>query len=132
MARARMAVAMIDERWLDLGADLLRLPAASPEAAARGRVRRAGDVALEHDPLAPPARELVREAVPVLGAQPHRPEQLGDALLAVPAPVEPVDPEGLADDVTHRHARVQRRVRVLEDDLHLAPDLAHLSARVAR
>src|SRR5947209_15534613 len=51
MARARMAVAMIDERWLDLGADLLRLPAASPEAAARGRVRWAGDVALEHDPL---------------------------------------------------------------------------------
>ena len=39
-----------DERRLLLGADLLRLPAARAEAAARRRVRRARHVALEHDP----------------------------------------------------------------------------------
>ena len=33
-------------------------------------------------------------------------------------PVDAVDPQRLGDDVAHRHARVQRRVRVLEDDLH--------------
>ncbi len=42
-----------------LGADLLRLPAARAEAAARRRVRRARHVAFEHDPLALAA--LVRD-----------------------------------------------------------------------
>ncbi len=39
-----------------------------------------------------------------------------------------MDLEGLADDVADRHARVQRRVRVLQDDL----DLAAEPAQVAR
>ena len=43
-----------------------------------------------------------------------------------------VDRERLADDVAHRHARVQRRVRILEHDLQLTADLAHLLALVVR
>ena len=40
--------------------------------------------------------------------------------------------EGLADDVADGHPRVERRVRILEDDLHLPADLAHLAALEAR
>jgi hypothetical protein len=36
------------------------------------------------------------------------------------------------DDVAHRHARVQRRIRVLEDDLELAPHVSHLRPAEAR
>ncbi len=39
-----------------------------------------------------------------------------------------VDLQRLGDDVADRHARVQRRVGVLEDHLHLAAHLAHLAA----
>src|SRR5258708_39663688 len=40
--------------------------------------------------------------------------------------------ERLTDDVSDRHARVQRRVRVLEDHLHPAAHLAHLLAAELR
>src|SRR3954471_18704316 len=50
-----LAAADLDQRRLFLRADVLGLPAAGPEAAAGGRVDRAGDVALEPDPLAPSA-----------------------------------------------------------------------------
>jgi hypothetical protein len=39
-----------------------------------------------------------------------------------------VDQQPLGDDVAHRHARVQRRVRVLEDDLHVAAQRLQLVA----
>ena len=51
VARRRVALAVILERRLDLGADLLRDRAARAEAAAGRRVDRARHVALEHDPL---------------------------------------------------------------------------------
>ena len=42
-------------------------------------------------------------------------------------PVEAVDPQRLRDDLADRHAAGWRTcVRILEDDLHLAADLAHL------
>jgi hypothetical protein len=40
--------------------------------------------------------------------------------------------ERLADDVADGHARVERRVRVLEDHLHPAPHAAHLLATEGR
>jgi hypothetical protein len=89
---------------------------------------RAGDA----DALALPARELVREAVRVLRAEADRPQQLVDAPLALRARVMAVDPQRLGDDVAHGHARVERGVRVLEDDLHLPPDLTHLAAAEPR
>ena len=42
----------------------------------------------------------------------------GAALRVVP---EPVDPQPLADAVADRRARVEARIRVLEDDLHPSP-----------
>ena len=52
--RRPCARADLQQRRLDLGADLLGQRAAGPEAAPGRRVDRAGHVALEHDPLAPP------------------------------------------------------------------------------
>ena len=39
-----------------------------------------------------------------------------------------MDAQRLGDDVAYPHARVERRVRVLEDDLHVAPQALHLGA----
>ena len=81
------------------------------------------------DALALPARELVRVALGVLGVEADRLEQLGDALLALGLGADVVDLERLADDVADAHARVERGVRVLEDDLHVAAQRVHLAAR---
>src|SRR3954463_12690964 len=40
--------------------------------------------------------------------------------------------EWLSDDVAHGHARIERRVRILEDHLHAATHLAHLLAAELR
>ena len=82
---------------------------------------RAGDA----DALALAARELVRVAVVVLGVEPDAcPSAPGPPRLRSPSPVFMlVDRERLADDRADRLARVQRRVRVLEDHLHVAPQL---------
>src|SRR5579859_3552720 len=50
-----MALTTVDERRFLLGANRLRLPAPRAEVAARRRIRRARDVAFEHDSLPPPA-----------------------------------------------------------------------------
>ena len=73
--------------------------------------------ARDPDPLALAAGELVRVAVDVLGREADAGEQLADAALHVL--LGAVDRERLADDLADALARVQRRVRVLEDDLHL-------------
>ena len=52
---------------------------------------------------------------------------LGAAPPRAPRP-DAVDEQRLADDVADGHPRVQRGVRVLEDDLDLAPDLAKVAA----
>src|SRR5450756_999492 len=91
------------------------------------RVERQG--AGDADTLALPARELVRVALRVLGAEPDGLEQLEDALLALGLGADIVDLERLADDVAHAHARVQRGVRVLEDDLHVAAQPLHPGPR---
>src|SRR4051812_25304718 len=82
------------------------------------------------DALALAARELVREAVVVLGVEPDLLHQLLDLRLqpaARLAVVEAVDAERLADDRADRLARVERRVRVLEDHLHLATERLELA-----
>src|SRR5207244_2883584 len=73
------------------------------------------------DPLALAARELVREAVVVLRRKPDRLEQLLDLLLTAALVPDAVDLHRVADDRPDALARVERRVRVLEDHLHLAP-----------
>ena len=85
--------------------------------------------ARDADALALAAGELVRVAVVVLGVEPDDVHQLLDAALALAlALLHPVDHERLADDRADRLARVQRRVRVLEDHLHLAAQRLELCA----
>ena len=66
----------------------------------------------------------MRVAVRVARVEADDVEQLADPDAAVAARADPVHDQRLADDVADRHPRVERRVRVLEDDLHLAPHLA--------
>ena len=77
------------------------------------------------DALALSAREFMRIAPYMLGPQAHPVEKRGDLLFFFLSFRDAVDGQRLADDAAHRHARVQGRIRILEDDLHLAPESAH-------
>ena len=62
----------------------------------------------------------------MLRAQPDPLEQRGDPFLALAAGADPMDDQRLADDLARRHARIERRVRVLVDHLHLPAIRQHL------
>src|SRR5262249_19801114 len=51
------------------------------------------------------------------GTQADDLEQFGDALFARGGVAEAVDGERLVEDLAHGHARIERRVGILEDDL---------------
>jgi len=70
------------------------------------------------DPLALAAAELVRVALDEVGVQPDGRHELADPLAALLAVADIVDVEGLTDDSTRRHPRIEARIRVLEDHLH--------------
>src|SRR2546422_4230122 len=74
-------------------------------------------------PLALPTRELMRIPVGVLREQAHVRQDLAHPLGA-PATLgdDPMHGQRLGDDLAHRHPRIERAVRVLEDHLHLAAD----------
>ena len=57
--------------------------------------------------------------------EPDLGEQLDDASVPRGAAGETVDRQAFADDRADAHARVQRRVGILKDDLHEAPRAAH-------
>src|SRR3989449_5216330 len=81
--------------------------------------------ARDADALALTAGELVRVPTQVVGRQADGVEELDDALFPqLPRRGELVNHEGLADDRPDRHSRIERRVRVLEDDLHLLAERA--------
>ena len=82
----------------------------------RRRDERPGDP----DPLALAARELVWVAVVVLRVQADDLEHLAHPRLALGARPDVLQAERLADDRSDRPARVERRVRILEDELDLA------------
>ncbi len=83
------------------------------------------EAAGDPDPLPLAAGELVRIAVDVLGVQADDLEQLLDPPAAVTLRCDlGVDVVRLADDVADGHPWVQRRVRVLEDDLDVAAQCA--------
>ena len=50
-------------------------------------------------------------------------------MLPLPPVPHPVHQQGLAHEVEERHARVERRERILEDHLHLAPQRAQRPGR---
>jgi len=77
------------------------------------------------DPLALTAGELVRVPVDVVGVEPHQFQQLGyPAALLVLGHDAGMDRPRFADDIAHRHPRVERCIRILEDDLDVAAQLA--------
>ena len=89
---------------------------------------RAGD----GDALALAAGEFVRVAVHAGGIDAGVGERAGDRLAALGG-VEPrlLRDQSLFDDLGDRQPRRQRAERVLEDDLHVAPERPHLSDRQA-
>src|SRR6266404_7533636 len=87
-----------------------------------------GERTRDADPLTLPAAELVRIAIVVLRAETDLLEQLVDTRALRSAARETVDLDALGDDRADAHARVQRRVRVLKDDLHVAPHRAEIAS----
>src|SRR5579885_774252 len=85
-----------------------------------------GQRARDPDALALAAGKFVRVAIERLGPEPHHLEQLDDPRLPGGAARELVDVDPLADDRPHAHPRIQRRVGILEDELHLAAQQAQL------
>src|SRR5207302_787898 len=85
--------------------------------------------ARDADALALAAGELVRIARRDLGAQADDVEQFGDALFARGGVAEAVDDERLVEDVADGHARIERRVRILEDDLRALAERAQRARR---
>src|SRR5690606_13967731 len=76
--------------------------------------------------LALAAREAVRIAVEIARVEADHAHQLLDHLAAPGGVADVVDDQGLADDVEHGHARVQRAERILEDELHPPAELHQL------
>jgi hypothetical protein len=69
----------------------------------------------------------VRIAEAQLGAQPDGVEELDDPRVDLRPAGKPVQPERLADDLPARHPRIERRVGILEDDVHPAPVRAQVA-----
>ena len=84
------------------------------------------------DSLALPARKFVRQAIHRVGAHPDHREQLGDSIFFFFAAREFVNLDSLADDRSHAHPRIQRRVRILKHELHLLPQRAQFRAAKRR
>jgi len=74
------------------------------------------------DALSLAARELVRVAIDEVRVEADRREQLAHAHPPLRRRSDAVDVERLADDAARGHARVEARIRVLEDHLHPPPD----------
>ena len=88
------------------------------------------DGSCDADALALAAAELVRVTAVGIGWQPHGFEQLAHTICPLrPAHLRLEDRYAFADDPAHGEARVQRRKRVLEDELHVAAERPHLPRR---
>src|SRR5207237_1724687 len=85
-----------------------------------------GERARDADALPLATRELVRVAVREIRVEADGLEQVAHARLAAAAGADAVHRQRLGDDVPDGHAGVERRIRILEDDLHFAPYLAQV------
>ena len=84
------------------------------------------------DPLALSAAERPRPAAGQLRRQPDQGEQLPGLRLDLARRHHAVEAQDLRQRLAHRKARVERRVRVLEDHLHVAAQILQLAAARAR
>jgi hypothetical protein len=85
--------------------------------------------ACQADPLTLAAAELVWIPIEMRCAQADEAEQLRDARLSLDACAQLVDDERLPDDFARPHPRVERRIGILKDDLHVTPCLAQAPLR---
>src|SRR5436190_5637399 len=90
---------------------------------ARLQHQRAGD----RDALALAAGEFVRVALARRRIEPDLAQCIVDHARALGLAADIVDLEAFADDLRHRHARAERAVGVLEDDLHLPAERADVA-----
>ena len=84
--------------------------------------------ASQADSLTLTSAELVRIAVEVRRVEADEVKELGDPIAPRPAVTQAVDDERLLDDLSRAHARVEGRIRILKDDLHVAPRLTQAPA----
>src|ERR1043166_1094093 len=68
----------------------------------------------------------MRVPVHVIGIETDTAQQTRDTLATFALRALFVNHERLGNDVANLHTRIQRRVRILKNDLHLAPHLAQL------
>src|SRR6185503_7830409 len=85
--------------------------------------------ARQPDALTLSAAELMRVSRELRWIQAHQLEQLAHARPSLGARSGLVDDERLFDDVADAHTRVERRIGILKDDLHVLARLAHAGAR---
>jgi hypothetical protein len=74
----------------------------------------------------------VRVAEAELAPETHLVEEVRNPVVELPPTREPVQLQRLADDLTARQARVERRVRVLEDHVQISPVRPQLAPRQVR
>src|SRR5262245_527320 len=85
--------------------------------------------ASDTDALALPATKLVRVTVVMILAETHLPEQFDHPVAFGSAPSEFVNFQPFTDDIADAHPRVQRRIGILKNDLHLPSRIAELALR---
>ena len=91
-------------------------------------IRVRGERARDADALLLSAGELVRIAVDEPLAEPDGRHQLANAIALVVPRSEPERLDRLGDDLADSHARIQRRVGILKNHLHVLPRAAQLRA----
>ncbi len=64
----------------------------------------------------------------VIGLEPDDAQHVDDALVTLVGVADPVDLQALGDALTHRAAGIERRERILEDDLHLLAQCLEIGA----
>jgi hypothetical protein len=87
------------------------------------RIARQG--ARDPDSLPLTTREFVRVTAGVHRGEPHPLEQIANSAMAIPTANDSVHLKGLGDDAPHRHSRIQRTERVLEDHRHTPAAPSH-------
>src|SRR5437762_2145076 len=80
---------------------------------------------VQYDALALPSAELGRVARELRGIQADQVEELRDTRAPLRSRSDLVDDQRLFDDRADAHARVERRVGILENDLHVATRVSH-------
>ena len=100
-------------------------------SSATSRTRVEDDRPRDHRSLLLSSREIRRVLVHELlgGRQSDGLESLRDTASKLVAATRSVDLEGVADRLLDRHRRIERRVRILEDDLHATPQRGGAHAR---